>query len=715
MIQYTQQNRQARIDSPLGADTLLLESFAGSEKLSMGFEYNATVLSKEPSIDGNQIVGKKVTITYYDEDGRERYFNGHVSRFEYMRQVEQPAELTAYSLTMVPWMWFLNHNRDCQIHQEITVPDIIKTVFSDLGFTDYSMKLNGNYPEREYCVQYRETDFNFVSRLMEEEGIFYYYTHEKDKHTLVLCDDASGYFNLDEAEVQYQSRGQGQFKQLTDWRHVYEFRPGKVAQKDFNFKKPTDPLKVNENSQVKFENSDKLEVYEFPGLYEENGNGSRLMKIRLEELEAEHDHIEGSGHYLTFSPGGKFKVEKHSRAEDEGKTFVLTEVYVQLDSILGSDHGEADFHNEFRCIPADTVYRPTRRSVKPVVEGPQTAIVTTDGQEIVVDEFARVKVQFHWDRYGQKNIRSSCWIRVSQHHAGASWGMIDIPRKDEEVIVSFLEGDPDRPIITGRVYNGDNNPPFGLKGAGDNSKNKTRRGNTTKSYEAEGYNEFTMDDTAGKEQIRMHAQYDLDVAVLNDSRTHVFNNAHQIIGDGRGNGGDHFELVWNNQHANIKEHQVEHIEGNYQLTVGHGDTSGGRMDIVVENQEVKKVGSGGVHWDVDGPFISLIVGNEFREVGGDYMHKVAGKIGIESGMMQEIHVKSGSHIVLDAGAMGSVSINGPGGFIKIDQMGVTIQGMMVNINSGGAKQMGGGCTVESPETAELAAPTEPDDADRFKA
>lgn len=529
-----------------------------------------------------------------------------------------------------------------------------------------------------------------------------------------MCDDASGYYNLDEVEVRYEARGQGQFKQLTEWRHVYEFRPGGVARKDFNFKTPTDPLKQDEKSQVNFENNDKLEVYDYPGLYEDPDNGRRLTKIRLEELEAEHDHIEGSGHYLTFAPGGKFKVEKHSRAQDEGKTFVLTEVYTQLDSILGVDHGEADFHNEFRCIPADTVFRPRRKSVKPLVEGPQTAIVTTDGQEIVVDEFARVKVQFHWDRYGQKNIRSSCWIRVSQHHAGGSWGMIDIPRKDEEVIVSFLEGDPDRPIITGRVYNGDNNPPFGLKGAGDNAKNKTRRGNTTKSYEAEGYNEFTMDDTAGEEQIRMHAQYDLDIAVLNDSRTHVFANAHQIIGDGRGNGGDQFELVWNDRHANIKEHQVEHIEGNYQLTVGHGDTSGGRMDIVVENQEVKKVGSGGVHLDCEGPQTSLIVGNESRDVGGDYMHKVAGKIGIESGMMKEIHLQAGSNIVLDAGMMGSVSINGPGGFIKIDQMGVTIQGMMVNINSGGSKQSGGGCSVDSAETAELAAPTEPDDADRFK-
>ena len=525
MIQYTQQNRQVRIDTPLGDDKLLLQSLQGKEGLSRGFEYVAIVLSDDSAIDGNAIVGKQVSVTYFDEDSRERVINGYVSRFEYARQVEEPASLTAYSLTLVPWMWFLSHNSDCQIFQDMTAPDIIKKIFSDLGFNDFTMKLQGNYPEREYCVQYRETDFNFVSRLMEEEGIFYYYTHEKGKHTLVIADEPSGYYKLDESDVQYGPLGQSHLKQLTDWRHIYEFRPGNVAQKDFNFKKPTDHLKTEEKSQIQFENSSKLEIYDYPGIYEKESEGKRLTKVRLEELEAEHDHIEGAGHYLSFSPGGKFTIDKHSRQEDEGKSFVLTEVYTEMNSNVGSESsGEVDFHNEFRCIPAETTYRPARLAEKPLVEGPQTAIVATDGQEIVVDEFARVKVQFHWDRYGQSDLKSSCWIRVSQVHAGKGWGMIDIPRKDEEVIVSFLNGDPDRPIITGRVYNGNNNPPFGLKGAGNNAKNKNRRGNTTKSYEATGYNELTMDDTAGEEQIRIHAQYDMATTVEHDQTLLVKNN-----------------------------------------------------------------------------------------------------------------------------------------------------------------------------------------------
>ena len=203
-----------------------------------------------------------------------------------------------------------------------------------------------------------------------------------------------------------------------------------------------------------------------------------MTKVRLEELEAEHDYVVGSGFYLNFTPGGKFEIHKHSRSEEEGRSYALTEVHTEINSNVGFEsYSGDDFSNSFRCIPAETTFRPPRVSRKPIIEGPQTAIVVTDGQEIIVDEHARVKVQFHWDRYGQKDVNSSCWIRVSQVHAGKGWGMIDIPRQGEEVIVSFLDGDPDRPIIIGRVYNGDNPPPFGLKGAGDNSKHRTRRGN----------------------------------------------------------------------------------------------------------------------------------------------------------------------------------------------------------------------------------------------
>jgi type VI secretion system secreted protein VgrG len=469
----------------------------------------------------------------------------------------------------------------------MNTPEIIRKIFEQHKFTDFFFDLSESYAPREYCVQYRETDFDFVSRLMEEEGIFYYFKHSKDKHILTICDSPSGYHTLEETDVRYMPVGQTSSKQLTGWRHVYEFRPGNIAQKDFNFKKPSDGLVTDQGSRVNYERSADLEVYEYPGLYEDSGRGKRLTKVRMEEIEAEHDHVVGSGYYLNFTPGGKFEVAQHMRSSEQGRSYALLEVYTEFHSNLGfeSDSGD-DFRNEFKCIPSETTFRPPRNTPKPVVEGPQTAIVATDGQEIVVDEHARVKVQFHWDRYGQKDINSSCWIRVSQVHAGKGWGMIDIPRQNEEVIVSFLEGDPDRPIITGRVYNGENQSPYGLKGAGDNSKNKTRRGNTTKSYESGGYNEMTMDDTAGQEQIRIHGQNNMDTTVQNDQTVTVNNNRTKTIAV------DETNSIGNNRMMSIGVNDTASVGTDQSLTVGSNQTVsvGATQSTSVGSMQTNNVG-----------------------------------------------------------------------------------------------------------------------------
>ncbi|MFK7767720.1 MAG: type VI secretion system Vgr family protein [Mariniblastus sp.] len=621
MIKLSQENRQARIDTPLGEDVLLLQHFSGTESLSRDFSYEATVVSEDSDVDGDKIVGKQISMTYFSEDGRERHFNGFVSRFEYSDQVEEPTKLTCYNLTMVPWLWFLKHNQDFQIFQEMTAPDIIKQIFQELGFNDFRLKLTESYATREYCVQYKETDFDFVSRLMEEEGIFYYFEHTKDKHTMVLCDSPSGYTQLDEGDVRYTPVGQTHEQQLSGWRHVYEFRPGKIAQKDFNFKTPTDGLVTDKKSKIKFEGSTKFEVYEYPGRYVESDKGDRLTKVRLEEIESEHDHVVGSGMYLTFSPGGKFQVAKHSRASEEGKTYALVEVFTEFNSNFGMGIGDdVDFRNEFRCIPAETTFRPMRTTRKPTVEGPQTAIVVTDGQEIVVDEHARVKVQFHWDRYGKQDINSSCWIRVSQVHAGKGWGMIDIPRQHEEVIVSFLDGDPDRPIITGRVYNGDNQPPFGLKGAGNNSENKTRRGNTTKSYEATGFNEMTMDDTAGEEQIRIHAQYNMDTVVENDETHTVHNDRTKTIDN------DETVVVGNNRTETVNK-------GNETVTIKKG-----KRHVTVETgDDVHDVKKGNQAVTVDKGNASMTVKTGDRVVGVEKAnYKLSAKKNVEIGAEDKV-------------------------------------------------------------------------------
>ena len=653
MIKLTQENRQAVIETPLGPDALMLQHFSGSESLSKDFSYTMTVLSEDAAIDGNALVGKRISITYCDEDDRKRHFNGFVSKFEYNQHVEEPVKSAAYTIEMVPWLWFLRHNSDCQIFQEMSAPDIIKQIFNELGYNDFRDELTETYPTREYCVQYSESDFNFVCRLMEEEGIFFYFEHTKDKHTLVICDSPSGYFDLQETEVQYSPRAQEQFKQLTSWRHVYEFRPGKVTQKDFNFKNPTDGLATNRTSKVKFEESSKLEVYQYPGLYDEESKGGRLTKVRLEELEAEHDHVVGSGSYLNFAPGGKFEVHKHIRPGEQGRSYALVEVHTEITSNLGFEsHQGDDFTNSFRCIPAETAFRPVRTTPKPVVEGPQTAIVATDGQEIVVDEHARVKVQFHWDRYGQRDVNSSCWIRVSQHHAGKGWGMIDIPRQDEEVIVSFLNGDPDRPIITGRVYNGDNQPPFSLKGAGSNAENKTRRGNMTKSYEASGYNEMSMDDTAGQEQIRIHGQYNMDTTVQNDQTATVNNNRTKTIAVDETNsignnretsvGVNHTETVGVDQTMSVGSNQTLAVGANQSTTVGASQVNQVAMMLneMIGANSTESVGMTKMT-TVGAAMVETVGATKMTNVGQNYSLSVGSKISIVCGDSKLMMEKNG--------------------------------------------------------------------------
>lgn len=687
MTTIEQNDRQAQIGISFGdsgASGMVLQHFSGTESLSRDYAYVATVISSDSNINGNTVVGQPVSIEYWSEDGRVRRFHGYVSRFEYNEQVQEPAEMTSYTMEIVPWLWFLKHNRDFRIFQEMTTPEIINQVFQKYDVADHRMSLTENYPSREYCVQYGESDFDFLSRLMEEEGIFYYFDHSKTKHTLVISDSPMGYFELDESEVSYGATAGEQYKQLTRWKHVYEFRPGKVAQKDFNFMKPADALVTDKRGKVKFKRSESLEVYEYPGRYDDTGKGERLTNVRMEELESDHDHVLGSGAYLTFAPGGKFKIDQHSRRDEEGKSYTITEVYTEFHSNVGFDSGgQEDFRNEFRCIPAQTPFRPARVTRKPFVEGPQTAIVVTDGQEIVVDDHARIKVQFHWDRYGQQDVNSSCWIRVSQTHAGNGWGVVDIPRKDEEVIVSFLDGDPDRPIITGRVYNGDNPVPFGLKGAGDNKNNKTRRGNTTKSYESDGYNEMTMDDTAGSEQIRIHGQNNMDTTVQNDQTLTVNNNRTKTIAVDETNsignnrktdvGVNHVEKVGNNQSVDVGSDQDVSIGANQKVTIGKMKNEAVGM---MSNEAVgmaKSTNVGGAYTVTVGALMNTAVAyKSFEEVGFDKKVVVGSDYSLSAG--DGIKIKAGTILELKCGASS----------ITLEKSGqITIKGTAFNFEASG--------------------------------
>ena len=379
-----------------------------------------------------------------------------------------------YRAEVVPWLWFLTRTSDCRIFQQKTAPEIIEQIFKDLGFSDFKAQLSGKHPKREYCVQYRETDFNFVSRLMEEEGIFYFFQHEKSKHTLVLADQKSAYVDCPEKQVDYpRDPGSRAIEDhLTAWEHRYEFRTGKWSQTDYNFEDhparsaplPAKLMMTNESTTVDLPDAKKYEFYDFPGTYAKKDEGDGYTKLRMEEEEVEYDVVHASSNCRTFFSGGKFKVRDHVASSEKGKGYVITSL--QHSATEGYESGDASdfkYHNNFTCIPDSVVFRPARTTPRPMIHGVQPAVVTgPPGEEIYPDKYGRVKVQFFWDREGKRDDKSSCWVRVSQDYAGKAWGTVTIPRIGQEVLVSFLEGDPDRPIITGRVYNADQTPPYPL-------------------------------------------------------------------------------------------------------------------------------------------------------------------------------------------------------------------------------------------------------------
>ena len=717
MADPTQENRQLVVETPLGKDALLLASFSGHEEISRLFSYRLEMVSTKDTIPPKDIVGKNVSFSVRRPDDSFRHFNGFVRRFSRGSRV---GGLQTYEAEVVPWLWFLTQTADCRIFQDKTVPEIVEQIFKDLGFTDFEKgEIKGSHPKWEYCVQYRETDFNFVSRLMEQEGIFYFFKHEKGKHTLVLADQKGAIKDSPEKEVHfaYSRSSSSRSDDITSWDHQFEFTPGKWAQTDYNFiqhparstETPSSLLMTNENTLVKIPGRDKFEIYDYPGEYEVKGDGSADTKLRMEEDDVRHDIVQAASTCKTFNAGFKFKVTGPEWKSEEG-TYVITSITHSATEPATYDGGGGvaqDYSNTFTCIPEAVNFRPARTTPKPVIQGSQTAVVVGPrGEEIFTDEHGRVKVQFYWDREGKRDDKTSCFIRCQQTSAGLGWGSMFIPRIGQEVVVSYLEGDPDRPLITGVVYNAEQTPAYKLPDEKTKSYIKT---NSTQG--GDGYNELRFEDKKDKEQIFIHAQKDIDTRVLNDSRERIIGNRHQIIGfekDGK-KGGDQREMVFQDKHLTIKRNQIEHIGGNFELLVGKGEEDGGNVDIVIGKVK-KELIEDNSHLHIKKDLAEKIDGSQSLTVGGSLQAKMGQNFMSEAG--QEIHIKAGMTCIIEAGMQLSLKVGG--NFIDIGPAGVTIMGTMVNINSGGAAGVGSGSRPTAPEDAKDAAPTEPDQADDSK-
>lgn len=517
MAKITQENREIKLKTPLGDDVLLIRTMSGHEELGKLFEYQLELVSDITDADFNQLIGDTITVSLEVGVGRARYFNGHISRFA---QTGISGHTANYQATVVPWFWFLTQTSDCRIFQNMTVPEIIKAVFREAGYTDFEDTLSGSYRNWVNCVQYRESDFNFINRLMEQEGIYYFFKHEEDKHTLVLADSYSSHEPVAgyEAVSYHPPAGSTVIEKehLYAWEITQQLQSGAFVYQDFDFTAPKKDLLAISNKKRDHAKAD-LEIYDYPGEYKKFNEGDHYSRVRLEEIQANHLRGHGHGDARGLSVGGLFRLSGHPREDQNIEYLIVSAGYRLAAGDYGSGDGGEDkvYTCEINVINAQEPFRPLRTTPRPWVQGPQTAIVVgPSGEEIWTDEHGRVKVQFHWDRYGEANENSSCWMRVSQVHAGKGFGGIDVPRIGEEVIVSFLEGDPDRPIITGRVYNGDNKPPNGLPAAAMISGMKT---NSTPG--GGGDNSIMLDDTKGQEAITVHAQKDMNSTIENDRTT----------------------------------------------------------------------------------------------------------------------------------------------------------------------------------------------------
>ena len=547
MPEITQENRRLAIDTPLGEDVLLIDEFSGSEAVSEPFHFDVTLLAdtvegNDAKVDPKALLGKGVTIHVRSLNGKERLIHGLVRRFQ---KGEVASHFASYSVELVPWLWLLSLRSNCRIYQNLTVPEVIEAVFDDLGMKDYRLSLTKTYTKWDYCVQYRETDLNFVSRLMEEVGIWYYFEHEQDKHTLVLVDAPSSYKpcpDADEAELDVQSLGEDN---ITTWEEGQELYPGKWTLRDYHFELPKSTLEATSEAQQSTSATQSLEIYDFPGGQAQRFNepgarlgdvpteAQRLADLRMEMNEGEGVLVEGSSSFAAFTPGFKISVSSKSFQEISG-SYVLTSVQHsgrQMPPYLADDNYEqGSYHNRFTCVPATAPLHPARTTPKPSVQGPQSARVVDESsngatEEIWPDKYGRVRVRFPWDRKGVY----SCWVRVAQPRAGKSWGHIWIPRVGDEVLIAFLEGDPDCPVIVGSLYNADNPVPYTLP------DNKTQSGIKTRSSPKGGtdnFNEIRFEDKKGSEELFVQAEKDYNVNVKNDRTTKIGNNETKTIDKG---------------------------------------------------------------------------------------------------------------------------------------------------------------------------------------
>ncbi len=638
------------ISTPLGEDVLLLRTAQVHEELGRPFSIDAELISDDEDILLDNLLGKNVTISL-ETDEETRYFNGIITEFFQKENIDRNA---CYGAVIKPWFWLLTLSENCRIFQEKSYPDIIKSVFDDLGFSDYEDQLTGTYTPQEYVVQYNESDFNFVSRIMEQEGIYYYFSHTDSKHALVMIDDNS--VLPDNGEVPYNDIEDGGYDEdlegIKKWENYRKLRTGGVSLTDFDFTTPSKKLDAV-TADPKTGSISALQKFSYPGKYSERAKGTDYTRILMEKENVEYEEKACEGNFRTLFSGSQFTLVDHHR-DDQNGSYLVTKFTCTLKSdayISSSNEENTELYScKFIAISSNVVYRPQITTTKPKMTGPQTAMVVgKSGEEIWTDKYGRVKVLFHWDRVGEGDEKSSCWIRVSQSWAGKSWGSIQIPRIGQEVLIDFLHGDPDQPIIIGSVYNGSSMPPFTLPANATMSGVKSRS-----SKGGGGFNEFSLEDKKGEEKIFIHGEKDQTIEIKNDCN----------------------ETIGNDRQLTVKNDQIELIENNRteEVKADHTEKIGKDRTLDIVGKEEKTVES----------TLSLTVTGDVTEVfKANYSMDVTDDIDVKG---TNISIEATTEITLTVGGS-SIKIDASGitietsGMAEVKAGGITtVKGSMVNIN-----------------------------------
>jgi type VI secretion system secreted protein VgrG len=508
------EQRLIRVKSSLGANKFLMREVHIHEALGEPFTIELKIDSDDFDIDYKSVLGDHLSLELDLTGSEHRYFDGMVTRFAYAGLTDNRA---TYEVTLRPWLWLLSHHAQCKIFQGKKVPDIIKEVFRAAKFDDFEDKLQrGDYPTLDYCVQYRESDFAFVSRLMEQEGIYYYFKHGSGVHKMVLCDGTTAHGKYDDkyGSIKIARKpDDDDVGSVWDWTLGRELQSGQYTHTDYDLEKPNADLKKSK-SMAQSHKEDSFEIYDYPGKYTDPGDGTTYAGLRMEEQVAQFERAMGKSRTRWIATGCLVTLEDSQR-KGHNREYLVVDSKITVTGEGATTAGQLSFEADFNALATAHAFRSPRKTRKPFIRGPQTAfVVGKSGEEIWTDKYGRVKVQFHWDRDGQNDEKSSCWIRCAQSWAGKSWGGVFIPRIGQEVIVHFLEGDPDRPIITGAVYNASSMPPYALP---DEATKSTIKSNSSKG--GSGFNEIRLEDKAGSEEFYVHAQKDQNIEVEKGNRS----------------------------------------------------------------------------------------------------------------------------------------------------------------------------------------------------